>query len=129
MECSRCRRDNPEGANFCSHCGQALRPGSAALDRVADDFRRTLEKEPDNVDARFNLGLAYKHAGRDDLAEMELLTVREQAPDFADVHVELGSLYLRRGQTEAARESLTRAIELDPHHAKARRLLRRVPAP
>ena len=94
------RRRLLKGANFCAACGRSLRP--LAIARMMEDARRALDANPNDLSARYNLALAYKLSGLDDLAVQELDRVAERQPDFADVHYELAQLYLKAGRREEA---------------------------
>jgi tetratricopeptide (TPR) repeat protein len=122
MRCPRCRHENEPGANFCSQCGARLGAGTAVIDRMIEDFRRRLEDKPDDADARYNLGLAYRVKGQDELAIGELEQAREQSPDVADIEAELAEAYLRVGRTDEARRAAERALALEPGHERARRV-------
>jgi len=113
-----------EEANFCAACGAALR--SPAIAAMIEDARRAISRQPDDASARYNLALAYKLAGTDELALAELVRVVELAPDFADAHYEIALLKAKSGRMGEAEEALSRALELDPEHAGARRLRERL---
>jgi Flp pilus assembly protein TadD len=93
---------------------------------MVDDAKQALSANPDDASARYNLAIAYKLGGMDDLALEELSRVAELQPDFVDVHYELGLLHAKSGRTEEAIGALSRAVELGPGHARAERLLRRL---
>jgi tetratricopeptide (TPR) repeat protein len=121
--CAVCNKALPPDANFCSGCGSRVATGERSVfDEMIDDFRRTLETEPDNVDARHNLALCYLRAGQDDLALIELERVRIALPDFADAYYHLARIHHRRGDDDRARELLATALEIEPNHAEAKRL-------
>ena len=122
--CQHCQSELPAGAKFCPQCGGAVgeRARFAALEQMVSDYQRALRDNPNNDDARFNLGLAYLHQGQDGLAIAELERVRERAADYADVHYWLAVLYHRRGDREQARQSCEAALALEPQHPAAKRL-------
>jgi tetratricopeptide (TPR) repeat protein len=122
MHCPRCRHENEAEANFCSRCGARLREGTAAIDRMIEDFRRRLEDDPDDADARYNLGLAFRVKGDDALAIVELEQARQQSPGVADIEAELAEAYRAVGRMEEARAAAQRALALDPEHERARRV-------
>jgi tetratricopeptide (TPR) repeat protein len=90
---------------------------------MIDDFRRRLEDYPDDADARYNLGLAYRVKGQDELAVVELEQASRQSPDVADIEAELAEAYQKLGRTEDARRAAERALALDAGHERARRVL------
>lgn len=122
--CPNCGRDAEEGANFCSHCGASLR--SQALDRMIQDTRRDVDKTPDDASARFNLALACKLGGLDDLALEEFGRVTQLQPDYADAYYEIGLLHAKAGRTEEAQLALRKALEVEPDHTRAEKLLEKL---
>lgn len=126
-KCQSCGRELPEEANFCDKCGASLR--SSAISQMIEDARRALSSDQSDISARYNLAIAYKLGGMEELALQELSRVAELQPDFADVHYELGMLHARSGRTREAIEALSRAVQLQPEHARAERLLRQLQDP
>ncbi len=120
-QCPSCGGEIGEGHNFCPHCGQSLH--SPAIAAMIRDAQQTLAGNPDDASARYNLAIAYKLGGMDDMALEELARVAQLQPDFADVHYELGLLHAKHGRREKAMSALARARELDPGDERARRLL------
>jgi len=126
--CPTCNKLLPADANFCSGCGARVTAGErTVLDDMIEDFRRVLDSDPDNTDARHNLALCYLRAGQDDLALIELERVRAAMPEFADAYYHLARIHQRRGDLDRAREMLDAALQIEPHHAAARRLREELP--
>ncbi|MDH4179889.1 MAG: tetratricopeptide repeat protein [Armatimonadota bacterium] len=123
-KCPSCGRELSDDANFCDKCGASL--GSSAISQIIDDAKKAISANPNDASARYNLAIAYKLGGMEDLALEELSRVAELQPDFVDVHYELGVLHAKSGRTEQAIGALSRAVELGPGHARAERLLRRL---
>ena len=120
-QCASCGSEMEEGHNFCPTCGASVH--SPAVAAMIHDARQALASNPDDASARYNLAIAYKLGGTDDMALQELGRVAELQPDFADVHYELGLLYAKRGRKQEAISALTRARDLDPGDDRAPRLL------
>jgi tetratricopeptide (TPR) repeat protein len=121
--CPSCHKALPPAASFCDGCGARVVTGErTVLDDMIDDFRRALDRDPDDVDARHNLALCYLRARQDDLALIELERVRTALPDFADAYYHLARIHHRRGDHHRAREMLDAALEIEPNHAEAKRL-------
>jgi tetratricopeptide (TPR) repeat protein len=98
--------------------------GLAALasgDYVAAEaaFQDVLEREPRNLEAMRNLGVAYLAEGRLREGYSTLQTARVLAPDDPRVHFYLAQLYYQAGLRERERAELTRAITLDPGFREA----------
>jgi tetratricopeptide (TPR) repeat protein len=123
-KCPSCGTEAAEGANFCAKCGASL--VSLAVSDMIRDAQRALAADPDDVSARYNLAIAYKLGGMQDLALEELSRVAQIQPDFGDAHYEIGALLARLGRREEAVEALKRARELSPEDGRAGRLLARL---
>jgi tetratricopeptide (TPR) repeat protein len=89
------------------------------------DFRKRLEKNPRDLDARFNLALAHKHTGDLDQAREELEQARAQQPDSIDVLLELAKVYRRLKRFADVQATAEAILALDPDHEAAARMLQR----
>lgn len=123
-KCPNCAREVQEGMNFCGHCGATLRSG--AVEAMIEDARQALSQDPDDASARYNLAIAYKLGGMEDLALEELGRVADIQPDFVDVHYEMAVLRAKLNQREQAIAAAKKALDLEPGHDRARRLLARL---
>lgn len=99
---------------------------SPAIAAMIQDALKALNQKADDAAARYNLAIAYKLAGSDELAIAELTKVAQLQPDFADAFYEVGALHAKHGRRSEALAALTRAIELDPEDTRAARLLERL---
>ena len=124
--CPSCGADAPADANFCARCGASLR--SQAIDQMIQDARRAVDSNPGDASGRHNLALACKLGGLDDLALQEFTRVTELLPDFGDAHYEIALLQVKSGHVEDAIAALRRALEAEPDHARAQRLLEKLEA-
>jgi len=122
--CASCGRELAEGQKFCPHCGASALPPTVAA--MIQDARQALGSNPDDAAARYNLAIAYKLGGLDELAIQELGRVAAAQPEFPDVHYELALLHAKHGRRTEARAALARVQKLDPDDARARRLLTRL---
>jgi tetratricopeptide (TPR) repeat protein len=95
----------------------ALGAGDYAAAEAA--FEDVLEREPRNLEAMRQLGVAYLAEGRLREGYSTLQTARVLAPDDPRVHFYLGQLYYQAGLRERERAELTRAIALDPGFREA----------
>ena len=93
---------------------------------MLQDSQRALTSNPDDAAARYNLAIAYRIGGMDDLALEELTRVAELQPDFPDVYYELGALHAKYGRCDDAIAALKRACELNPDDHRAGKLLARL---
>lgn len=60
-------------------------------------------------------------------AEVVLSSLLEKEPGYRDGHYLMGAVYYQQGKNDLARESLNKALEIDPNYAPARELLNQVP--
>ena len=91
--------------------------GKAYLDNnrpkdAAEHFEAALRINPDAVDSRTNLGIAYKLLGLTDKALLQYNLAMQLAPDSSKLHNNLGLLYASTGMTDKAIEHFKRAILL-----------------
>jgi len=112
-----------------SEADDAYAKGVAALRRRDVDeamaaLAQAIFADPAFVAAHYRLGLLYGGQARWKPAIESLQTAVVLDPDHADGHCELGEAYLI-GTVQAAKAvtPLRRALELEPHHPRARRLL------
>lgn len=81
---------------------------------------RAIELDPDCAPAYLALGLAYdRRGGMWDQSVLVWHELAEVAPDLVTAHVQLGEAYSASAFDEEAIESWRRALELDPHEARA----------
>ena len=123
-QCPTCGRDVDAGINFCPACGASLH--SPAVAAMIQDALKVLSEKPNDASARYNLAIAYKLAGSDEMAMEEFAKVAQLQPDFADAYYEMGALHAKHGRRSEAVAVLTRANELDPQNARIARLLERL---
>lgn len=82
-------------------------------------FRRCLELDAPQADARYNVGVILQQRGDLEGALHQYELAVDQDPLFADAHSNLGVIFAQAGQLTAARASLERAVQLRPDHAEA----------
>ena len=74
--------------------------GCFAINRYAEAstvYQGILEREPDHLDAGFNLGLAYLRSKRLDEAARQFTAVIERDPTLAEAHYQRGNVHGRFG--------------------------------
>jgi Flp pilus assembly protein TadD len=93
---------------------------------AAGEWMRVLALQPNNVDARNNLGVSYAHLGEDDRAELEFCKALQVSADSAGAHFGLAVLALKRGDKTDAAGELRAVIRVQPDYPKAQSLLNAV---
>jgi predicted O-linked N-acetylglucosamine transferase (SPINDLY family) len=92
------------------------------MEEAASALARALELEPQNVDAR--AGLYQVLAPNDPAgAARELEALLKQRPDWADAHYNYACVLRQLMRPTEAEQAARRALEIDPRHARAYRLL------
>lgn len=91
-------------------------------------FKNALEKNQNNLDARYQLAKAYMSEKKYALAEKEFQKVRLLNPNQPDIYLDLALLHAGRGKIEKARLLLEEIIGKDPTNIKAINLLAEVQA-
>jgi Flp pilus assembly protein TadD len=86
-------------------------------------FGEAVAADPENLEARLNLGAAYLQLGREEPAREALAAVLEREPDNAKALFNLGMLEASRGDPQAAEALLQRSVEADPQNPRARQAL------
>jgi tetratricopeptide (TPR) repeat protein len=81
------------------------------------ELESLVRAQPDNMQARYRLGLAYAHADRLREASQEFLTVIEKEPTRADVLNDLGVTYLLQERYYECLVALEGALTLKPDSA------------
>jgi tetratricopeptide (TPR) repeat protein len=82
-------------------------------------FQKAKEKNPQDADVWFYLGVCYSELGRyQDAIESYKQTIRIK-PDYADAHYNLGNAYGILGRYEDAVESYKQVIRINPDLAEA----------
>jgi tetratricopeptide (TPR) repeat protein len=89
-------------------------------DASAEEYRRALELEPDDIDAMFMLGGVLIE--KEDFAACEQLAQSfiTSWPDMSEPYVGLGNCYKEQKRTEEATEQYLKALELNPWYGDAR---------
>jgi tetratricopeptide (TPR) repeat protein len=101
---------------------QRLGQGAKAL----ASYRRAIALDPEFPAAHTNLGLAHLAAGRLPEALRTFKTALDLDSDNPLIWYYRGLTLFRQGQLDQARKALEQALGRDEHHARARRLLRRI---
>ncbi|MEM7523158.1 MAG: tetratricopeptide repeat protein [Pseudomonadota bacterium] len=84
-------------------------------DKAMVEFRNVLQVKEDHVDARYQLSVLLKEAGRVRPALRNLLRVVEIQPDHLEGRKELADILLRSGQVDEALKHSEAAYKIDPN--------------
>jgi Tfp pilus assembly protein PilF len=103
-----------------------LRNDSGFNEKAIENYMEYLEIQPDNADARVDMGVCYYKLSRFDEARAAMEKALEYQPKHQIAHLNLGIVNLAAGNLEKSREWLRKAIKINPNsdYAKeAQRLL------
>jgi len=84
------------------------------LDEAAELFEKALEIEPENKIVRIKYAYSLGALGRAEEAIGIYTRLQEEFPNDAAIHSDLGVMYNSVGSFEKAKESLKKAVDLDP---------------
>lgn len=94
--------------------------GEDFYDEAIAAATQAIELDPDCSPAYLALGLSYdRRGGMWDQSVLVWHELAEVAPDLVIAHVQLGEAFAAAAFDEEARDSWRRALELDPHQARA----------
>ncbi len=89
--------------------------GRGGYVRAIDIYKKVLERQPDHVESRRNLGMAYLESDRIELAKQRLVEAARLAPDDAWTFLLLGNLFSKNeDNSEKAARFYQRAYTLSP---------------
>lgn len=87
------------------------------------EWLRVLTLQPNNVDARNNLGISYAHLAKDENAELEFRKALAVASDSPGAHFGLAVLEMQQGKKADAAQELREVLRIQPNYPQARNLL------
>ena len=88
--------------------------GDGKPDRAGELLREVLDREPENVEARYTLAVAQRHRHRWSEALASLDRVLAVRPGYGRAHQEVGYNLLGSRNYAGAGEAFERAVEADP---------------
>lgn len=77
------------------------------------EFEEALRFDPEYIEVRNNLAVAYDKMGKCDEAMIELQEALRLFPEFPEAYYGLGSVYYSLGSFERAAQAMIRAVYLD----------------
>ncbi|UCE42263.1 MAG: tetratricopeptide repeat protein [Candidatus Aminicenantes bacterium] len=81
-------------------------------------FQKAIEKDPDNVDAHYNLALSLLRSGKQEEAIALLEKVKEMKPDMVETYLALGECYFNKSENDKAVSYFEKALEIEPNNAE-----------
>jgi tetratricopeptide (TPR) repeat protein len=81
-------------------------------------FQKVIEKDPDSVEAHYNLALSLLRSGKQEEAITLFEKVKEMKPDMMETYIALGECYFNKGENDKAVSHFEKALELEPNNAE-----------
>jgi TolB-like protein/Tfp pilus assembly protein PilF/class 3 adenylate cyclase len=97
--------------------------GHRQYEPALKEFRRALELQPNNVNARKYCGYVYRRQGQWERCLAELTKAEELDPRAAETPGNIGETYVNLRQWNEAKRAGSRSLALDPHHIIGMRVL------
>lgn len=91
----------------------------ADFDRAITILKRMIEKNPDDANAHYLLGICYLRKKMFPDAVQELTKTTELQPSFAGAYHQLGIYYQQQRELDKALEFYKKALELEPKSAES----------
>jgi tetratricopeptide (TPR) repeat protein len=102
----------------------ALLSATGRFDEAVIEYRRALDRDPADSDARSNLAAVLLRQGKLGPASQELSRVLALDPENANAHTNFGLLLAHQGQMARAAEEFRTALRLNPRQRQAADALR-----
>jgi tetratricopeptide (TPR) repeat protein len=108
---------NPQHLDARMKLGEELF-ANGQMDEAAGEFERCRAQDPENVEPVYKLALCREDKLEE--AEQLLLLALDRQPEHANALVALSKIEINLGKTEQAIDRLSRLVERQPYHDKAR---------
>lgn len=94
-----------------------------AFEKAAEAYEKVTEREPENHQAFFSLGLSYNKLNKDEFAAKAFRQAVKLNPEDTLYQTELGKILIKLADYREAIGPLKKALELDPENVEAEELL------
>ena len=94
-----------------------------AFEKAAGAYEKVTDREPENHQAFFSLGLAYNKLNKDEPAAKAFRQAVKLNPEDSLYQTELGKILIKLADYRDAIGPLKKALELDPENVEAEELL------
>lgn len=111
---------NPDDMESLLHLAH-LQQDSRFFEKAITNYKKYLEKNPKNSDARVDLGICYYNLNDLTSAIKEMEKALTYQPKHQIAHLNLGIVNLTAGNVASAKEWFKKAMELDPNSEAGKR--------
>ncbi len=88
-------------------------------EKARNIFKKTIEIDPNNYRAHYNLGIAYFNLGEMKKAKNAYKMAIKIKPDYKHCHYNIGLIYEAKGDFEQALHQYEKALKIDPNFTYA----------
>ena len=113
-------KENPDDLESTLHLAH-LSQDSGLLDKAISNYKKYLEKNPENADARVDMGICYYNLGDYAAAINEMETAIKYESKHQIAHLNLGIVNLTAQNLDVSKEWFRKAMELDPDSEAGKR--------
>ena len=89
------------------------------LDQAVLAFKKAAFLEPQNAQARYNMGKTLMEQGKLEAATEAFSKAVDLKPDYADAYNNMGIIFKEQGKLEEATEAFNKALSIKPDYAEA----------
>jgi len=107
----------PQDARGCVALGLVFAAQPDKLDVARRQMEKCIAINPNNTEAKYQLGLSYKAQGENEKAVRYFEATIGDAPDYASALRDLGAVYIQMGDEAKARVVLEKSVALQPDDA------------
>ncbi|MBI5888484.1 MAG: tetratricopeptide repeat protein [Deltaproteobacteria bacterium] len=101
-------------ADYKKNCELGDNDGCRQVKEMKAEFSKVISSKPDNADAYYNRGNAYKNKGQYDRAIEDYSKAISLKIDYAEAYSARGNTYFEKGQHDRAIEDYNKVISLKP---------------
>ena len=107
----------PQDSRGCVALGLVFAANPDRLDVARRQMEKCLEINPNNTEAKYQLGLSYKAAGETAKSIEYFEATVADVPGYASALRDLGAAYMQTGAEAKARAALEKSIAIEPNDA------------
>ena len=111
---------NPEDMESTLHLAHLLQD-SKFFKKAISNYKKYLEKNPQDADARVDMGICFYNLGDNTAAINEMETALKYQPKHQIAHLNLGIVNLTAKNIEASKEWFRKTADLDPNSEAGKR--------
>lgn len=113
-------RANPDDLESTLHLAH-LQQDSKLFEKAINNYKKYLEKNPENADARVDMGICFYNLGDNNSAINEMESALKYQPKHQIAHLNLGIVNLAAQDIEVSKNWFRKTVELNPESEAGKR--------